>query len=56
MHEAEKAGFPIYLESTPAAVGFYRRLGFQEYRRLKVIANDDDYYLTVFTTLKKAVE
>jgi ribosomal protein S18 acetylase RimI-like enzyme len=55
MIEAQKAGYPVYLESTPAAVGLYKRLGFQELRRLKVINKDEDHYLTVFLTPKETV-
>lgn len=45
--KAEEAGLPAYLESSPAAVGLYRRLGFKELRELSVIRNDESHSLTV---------
>ena len=45
--KAEEAGLPAYLESTPAAVGLYRRLGFKELRKVSVIRNDESHFLTI---------
>jgi predicted N-acetyltransferase YhbS len=45
--KAEEAGMPAYLESSPAAVAVYRRLGFKELRKLNVIRNNESHPLTV---------
>jgi predicted N-acetyltransferase YhbS len=45
--KAEEVGLPAYLESSPAAVGLYTRLGFKELRKISVIRNDESHFLTV---------
>jgi len=45
--KAEEAGLPAYLESSPAAVGVYRRVGFKELRKLRVIKSDESHFLTI---------
>ncbi|KAF2464817.1 acyl-CoA N-acyltransferase [Lindgomyces ingoldianus] len=45
--KADRDGLPAYLESTPAAVGMYKRLGFEELRGLHVIKDNESYFLTV---------
>jgi ribosomal protein S18 acetylase RimI-like enzyme len=44
---AERDGLPAYLESTPAAVGVYKRLGFKELRTLSVVKDNESHVLTV---------
>ena len=48
MIRAEEVGVPIYLESSPAASGLYRRLGFMELKKLKVLGDGSTYAMTVF--------
>jgi len=45
--KAEEVGLPAYLESSPAAVGLYRRLGFKELRKLSLIRNNESHVQTV---------
>ena len=54
--KAEEAGLPAYLESSPAAVGLYRRSGFKELRELSVIRNDESHSLTVMMRTPGTVE
>lgn len=56
--KADQDRLPAYLESTPAAVGLYRRLGFEVVRTLSVIKDNDDHFLTIMmrqpsTTIEK---
>ena len=54
--KAEEVGLPAYLESSPAAVGLYRRLGFKELRKLSVIRNDESHFLTVMMRTRGSAE
>jgi len=54
--KAEEVGLPTYLESSPAAVGLYRRLGFKELRKLSVIRNDESHFLTVMIRAPSSAE
>lgn len=54
--KAEEAGLPAYLESSPAAVGVYRRLGFKELRKLNLLKNDDSHPLTVMLRTSGSAE
>ena len=47
LSKAEEVGLPAYLESSPAAVGLYRRLGFKELRKLSVLRNNESHFLTI---------
>jgi hypothetical protein len=49
----DKVGSPAYLESTPAAVGLYKKLGFIELGRT-LILEDKDYYLTAMLMSSKS--
>jgi hypothetical protein len=51
---AKEVGVPVYLESSPEAVGLYRRLGFTELKRLDVLQGDSGYVLTVFIKYAEA--
>jgi len=48
----ETAGLPAYLESTPMAVGLYRKLGFVELGKTMIL-EDDEYYLTAMLKASK---
>lgn len=47
LSKADDAGLPAYLESSPAAVGVYTRMGFKELGKLNIIKNNDSHPLTV---------
>jgi ribosomal protein S18 acetylase RimI-like enzyme len=47
LERADKDHVPVYLESTPAAVRVYTRLGFKELKRLNVLNDNKSHILTV---------
>ncbi|KAF1992033.1 hypothetical protein K402DRAFT_388607 [Aulographum hederae CBS 113979] len=47
LDQADEDQLPAYLESTPAAVGVYKRSGFKALKKLKVIKDNETHLLTV---------
>ncbi|KAF2422400.1 hypothetical protein EJ08DRAFT_653181 [Tothia fuscella] len=47
LDQADKDQVPAYLESTPAAVGVYERLGFESVKKVRVLKGNEDHILAV---------
>ncbi|OAA65555.1 Acyl-CoA N-acyltransferase [Niveomyces insectorum RCEF 264] len=56
VRKAEEAGLPAYLESSPAAVGVYRRQGFKELGKLSIIKNDESHFVMAMLRTPGSVE
>jgi ribosomal protein S18 acetylase RimI-like enzyme len=46
LEKADRDQVPAYLESTPVALGLYKRLGFKVLRKLIIIKDNESHFLT----------